>query len=96
MIGEIDEAVAGVCSRVEGRYFMVMEACAYLSPAEKNPTERKGLKMHSRRVIKREREKMGRQNTGMKRISHGKKKRIFFFIKTEYSKKEKRKSNILK
>lgn len=48
MIGEIDEAVAGVCSRVEGRYFMVMEACAYLSPEE-----RKGLKMHSRRVIKR-------------------------------------------
>lgn len=32
---------------------MVMEACAYLSPEEKNTTERKGLKMHSRRVIKR-------------------------------------------
>ena len=81
MIGEIDEAVAGVCSRVEGRYFMVKEACAYLSPEEKNPAERKGLKMHSGRVIKREGEKMRRQNTGMKGISHGKKKRIFFFHK---------------
>lgn len=40
---------------------------------------------------------VGRQNTGMKGISHGKKKRIFFFfVKTEYSKREKRKSNILK
>lgn len=53
---------------------MVMEACAYLSPEE-----RKGLKIHSRRVIKRG--EVGRQNTGMKGISHGKKKRIFFFRK---------------
>ena len=73
---------------------MVMEACAYLCPEEKMPAEREGLKMHARKGIKRR--KRWEDQAQVQRSQPWQEERNNFFLKAEYSKRERRKLNILK